>query len=97
MTQVNPQTIAAIHPMIAPHIRRTPVMRLDGADLGLAAGPLTLKLELMQHSGSFKVRGAFTNLLTRKVPAAGVAAAAGGKHGVAIAYAAMTLGLPARI
>jgi threonine dehydratase len=72
-------------------------MRIDGADLGLPAGPLTLKLELMQHSGSFKVRGAFTNLLTRKVPAAGVVAASGGNHGVAVAYAAMKLGVPARI
>jgi threonine dehydratase len=97
MTGITPDAIAAVHPLIEPHIRRTPVMRIDGADLGLPAGPLTLKLELMQHSGSFKVRGAFTNLLTRKVPAAGVVAASGGNHGVAIAYAAMKLGVPARI
>src|SRR5262249_16946437 len=52
---------------------------------------------LTQHSGSFKVRGAFANLLTRKVPAAGIAAASGGNHGVAVAYAAMRLGQKARI
>jgi threonine dehydratase len=97
MTQVDPAAIAAVHPLIAPHIRRTPIVSVDGADFGLAAGPLSLKLELLQHSGSFKVRGAFTNLLTRKVPAAGVVAASGGNHGVAIAYAAMKLKLPARI
>src|SRR5689334_7125847 len=97
MTGITPAAIAAVHPLIEPHIRRTPIMRIDAADLGLPAGPLTLKLELMQHSGSFKVRGAFTNLLTRKVPAAGVVAASGGNHGVAVAYAAMKLGVPARI
>ena len=60
-------------------------------------GPLTLKLEQLQHSGSFKVRGAFANLLLRSVPSAGVAAASGGNHGAAVAYAASTLGIPARI
>jgi threonine dehydratase len=45
----------------------------------------------LQHSGCFKVRGAFTNLLARKIPAAGVVAASGGNHGVAVAYAAMKL------
>jgi len=97
MTKVDPAAIAAVHPLIAPHIRRTPIVSADGADFGLAAGPLSLKLELLQHSGSFKVRGAFTNLLTREVPAAGVVAASGGNHGVAIAYAAMKLKLPAKI
>jgi len=97
MTKVDPAAIAAVHPLIAPQIRRTPIVSADGADFGLAAGPLSLKLELLQHSGSFKVRGAFTNLLTREVPAAGVVAASGGNHGVAIAYAAMKLKLPAKI
>ena len=97
MTNIDPQAISAVHPLIVPHIRRTPVMQVDGADFGLAAAPLTLKLELLQHSGSFKVRGAFVNLLTRKVPPAGVVAASGGNHGVAVAYAAMRLKVPAKI
>src|SRR5215475_2238253 len=97
MTHVDPAAIAAVHPLIAPHIRQTPIVSVDGADFGLAACPLSLKLELLQHSGSFKVRGAFTNLLTRKVPAAGVVAASGGNHGAAVAYAAMRLGVPAKI
>jgi len=66
-------------------------------DFGLPAAPLTLKLELLQHTGSFKTRGAVANILTRDVPAAGVVAASGGNHGVAVAYAAMRFGKPARI
>src|SRR6185295_1633376 len=73
--------IAAVADIIRPHIRRTPVVAIDAADFGLPARPLTFKLELMQHAGSFKSRGAFTNLLTRKIPAAGVVAASGGNHG----------------
>jgi threonine dehydratase len=94
---VNPEKIAACERIIRPYIRRTPVMAIDGADVGLRLGKLWLKLELMQHSGSFKARGAFTNLLTRKVPAAGVVAASGGNHGAAVAYAAMVLKIPAKI
>jgi threonine dehydratase len=94
---VNPETIAACEKIIRPYIRRTPIIAIDGADLGLRPGPLTLKLELMQHSGSFKARGAFANLLTRKVPKAGVVAASGGNHGAAVAYAAMVLKIPAKI
>src|SRR5690348_17402452 len=89
--------IASTERLIRPYIRRTPVVEVAGADFGLALDRLTLKLELMQHSGSFKARGAFANLLGRAVPAAGVVAASGGNHGAAVAYAAMTLGLPAKI
>jgi len=78
-------------------VRRTPVLAVHGAGFGLDGIPLTLKLEHTQHSGSFKARGAFANLLTREVPAAGVAAASGGNHGAAVAYAAMRLGHKARI
>jgi len=95
--RVNQATIAKVYPVIAPHIRRTPVIEVDGADIDLAGRKLTLKLELLQHSGSFKARGAFTNLMTRKVPPAGVVAASGGNHGAAVAYAAMRLGVPAKI
>lgn len=82
---------------IAPHLRLTPVLRTDGAGFGAPAGPLTLKLEQLQHAGSFKARGAFANLMLRAVPAAGVVAASGGNHGVAVAYAAQQLGIPARV
>jgi threonine dehydratase len=58
---------------------------------------LNCKLELMQHAGSFKTRGAFANLLMRDIPKAGVAAASGGNHGAAVAYAALQLGIPAKI
>jgi len=89
--------IERIHPVIAPHIRRTPIVAITGADFGLPPFPLTLKLEQLQHAGSFKTRGAFANLLTRHPPRAGVVAASGGNHGAAVAYAAMRLSLPARI
>jgi threonine dehydratase len=90
-------SIASTHELIRPHVRRTPVLEASGADFGLAAFPLWLKLEHTQHAGSFKTRGAFANLLTRNVPAAGVAAASGGNHGAAVAYAAMRLGHNARV
>lgn len=95
---VNRKTIAANYKRILPHIRRTPVIEIDAADFGLkSSGKVAFKLELFQHAGSFKARGAFTNLLTRKVPPAGVVAASGGNHGVAVAFAAMKLGKPAKI
>jgi len=72
-------------------------MEAQGADFGLDSISLTFKLELLQHSGSFKVRGAFANLLSREVPPAGVVAASGGNHGVAVAFAAKRLGIPAKI
>lgn len=94
---VTPQSIARCEQIIRPYIRRTPVIETDGSEFGLSAGSITLKLELLQHSGSFKARGAFTNLLTREIPKAGVVAASGGNHGAAVAYAAMRLGKPAKI
>jgi threonine dehydratase len=89
--------IARTYHVIRPYIRRTPVADVEAADFGLDPMPLVLKLELMQHTGSFKTRGAFSNLLTRVVPAAGVVAASGGNHGVAVAYAARKTGKAARI
>jgi threonine dehydratase len=83
--------------IIHPYIRRTPVVAADMADFGLEPRTIRLKLELMQHSGSFKARGAFANLLTRDVPATGVVAASGGNHGAAVAYAAKRLGVKANI
>ena len=94
---VNPEQIERCETVIRPYIRRTPVIDIDAADIGLGPGRLSLKLELFQHSGCFKTRGAFANLLTREVPAAGVVAASGGNHGAAVAYAAMVLNLPAKI
>ena len=89
--------IARVHDVIRPYIRHTPVLQANGSDVGLAPFPLTLKLELTQHAGSFKARGAFTNLLTRTIPASGVVAASGGNHGVAVACAAQRLGIHAKI
>ncbi len=85
---------------IRPFIRRTPVVRIDLSELdpsGPALPAVTLKLEQLQCAGSFKARGAFANLLLRDVPPAGVVAASGGNHGVAVAYAAHRRSVPARI
>jgi threonine dehydratase len=89
--------IESTYAAIRPHIRVTPTLDVHAADLGLDGPPVTLKLELLQLAGSFKTRGAFANLLTHAVPAAGVVAASGGNHGAAVAYAAMRRGVPARI
>jgi threonine dehydratase len=94
-TPILPEHIAKTEQLICPYIRRTPVVSIDLADFGLAARPVDLKLELLQHAGSFKARGAFANLLTRPIPPAGVVAASGGNHGAAVAYAARQLGVPA--
>lgn len=91
------QQASHVRALIEPYVRVTPTLRISGDEIGLPPFPLTLKLELLQHSGSFKVRGAFANLLTRPVPAAGVVAASGGNHGAAVAYAAKRLGIPAHI
>jgi threonine dehydratase len=95
--QIDRDQINATEKIIRPHIRRTPVIEADGRDFGLEPIHLVFKLELFQHSGSFKARGAFANLLLRDIPQAGVVAASGGNHGAAVAFAAMKLGVPAKI
>jgi threonine dehydratase len=94
---IDREGIAGVEKIIRPHIRRTPVIGVQGADFGLGRGEVVFKLELLQHGGSFKARGAFANLLTREVPQAGVVVASGGNHGVSIAFAAMKLSVPAKI
>ena len=94
---ITPDRIAETERLIRPHIRHTPLLDIDLADFGLAPKPVALKLECLQHTGSFKVRGAFASLLTQSIPDNGVVAASGGNHGAAIAYAAMRLGVPATI
>src|SRR5215475_1166012 len=94
---IGPERISHCEKLIRSYVRRTPVIEIDAADFGLKSNKLCLKLELLQHSGSFKARGAFTNLLTRRVPEVGVVAASGGNHGAAVAYAAQTLNVPAKI
>ena len=94
---IDRDSIAAAEHLIRPFIRRTPTIEISGSDFRLSHFHLTLKLELLQHAGSFKSRGAFTHLLTRTIPEGGVVAASGGNHGAAVAYAARQLGIPAAI
>ncbi|QYN38537.1 threonine/serine dehydratase [Pseudonocardia sp. DSM 110487] len=89
--------VRRVHEIIRPYLRRTPVLQVEPRALAVDGAPVHLKLEQLQRSGSFKARGAFANLLLRDVPAAGVIAASGGNHGVAVAYAAHELGVPAQI
>jgi threonine dehydratase len=94
---ISTEQILSTYQIIRPHIRCTPIIDVDPAEFGIQASRLVLKLESLQHAGSFKARGAFTHLLTRPVPAAGVVAASGGNHGAAVAYAAMKRRVPAKI
>ena len=77
-------------------VRRTPVIQLPAADLG-TPWPLTLKLELLQHTGSFKARGALNSVLTMPPGAPEVVAASGGNHGAAVAWAAREAGVRATV
>nr|MDT0665689.1 pyridoxal-phosphate dependent enzyme [Micromonospora sp. DSM 115978] len=102
MDTVTRELLEKVYDFVRPYVRRTPVVTVDRAVFDLPPGPdgartMMLKLEQLQHSGSFKARGAFANLLLRDVPASGVVAASGGNHGAAVAYAAHALGVPARI
>jgi threonine dehydratase len=94
---VTPDRIAATDRRIREHLRRTPLLGMDLPRIGHPPQPVELKCEYMQVAGSFKARGAFANLVLRDVPEAGVVAASGGNHGVAVAYAAQRLGVPASI
>ena len=94
---LTPAAIERVAGQIAPYVRHTPILRVDGGDFGLPGVRLVFKLEFTQHAGSFKVRGAFTSMLSRPTTAAGVVAASGGNHGAAVAYAAMRLGRKATI
>ena len=94
---IEAEEIKSVEHRIGAYIRRTPVMELNAQDFRLGDFRLILKLESLQYAGSFKTRGAFANLCLRDIPSAGIAAASGGNHGAAVAYAAMTLRVPAKI
>ncbi len=93
---VTRESLAKAEALICGYVRQTPVIDLPTGAFGLSQ-PLSLKLELTQHAGSFKTRGAFNTLLSRPCGPAGIAAASGGNHGAAVAYAAQQLGIAARI
>jgi threonine dehydratase len=93
---VLPDDIELATQNIRTHVRLTPIIALE-PDIWHCSGRLTLKLEYLQHTGSFKARGAFQRLLSQDVPSVGVIAASGGNHGVAVAYAARQLGYHAEI
>jgi threonine dehydratase len=94
---INAAEIERVRTIVAPYIRTTPTVTLKSDDLGDEAARVTLKLEQLQHAGSFKTRGAFANLLMRQIPDAGVVTASGGNHAAAVAYAAHRLGIAAKV
>lgn len=94
---VTPADVAAAAERIAPHVRRTPLLRLPGATLGLPGIELWLKLEQLQAGGSFKARGMFNRMLAQPIPAAGVIVASGGNAGIAVATAARALGVACEV
>ena len=94
---VAPSDIRAAYGRIRGHIRRTPLLETASPTAGALPLSLSLKLECLQATGSFKARGAFHNLLTRPASAAGCATASGGNHGAAVAFAAQKLGIRARV
>ncbi|HXT36669.1 MAG TPA: serine/threonine dehydratase, partial [Chloroflexota bacterium] len=96
MNEVTRADIMSAVRRISPYVRRTPVIDLEAGAFGIDAR-LTLKLELLQHGGSFKARGAFNRILAAAVPPAGVIAASGGNHAIAVAHAARRLGHRAEI
>ena len=97
---IGAEDVQAATARIAGWIRHTPVMAVDGQGYGVD-GELWFKLEYLQHAGSFKTRGMFSRILAAQqrgaVPVAGVVAASGGNAGLAVAYAARRLGVPAEV
>lgn len=89
-----PADVAAAAQRIAPWIRRTPIMAVDGP----GARPMVVKLEGLQRSGSFKLRGALNRLMQLGAAARqGVVTASGGNHGLGVAWAGWLLGVPVHV
>lgn len=93
---ITKEAIADALARIGTYVRRTPVVSLDAVEVG-SSGRLTLKLEHLQHTGSFKPRGVFNSILSSPLPSGGVAAVSGGNHGAAVGYAGGTLGIQTRV
>ncbi len=87
-----PDDVRRAAELVRPWVRRTPVLEVD-----VDGVPVTLKLELLQHTASFKVRGAFTTVLSASPRPERLVAASGGNHGLAVAHVGRRLGLPTRV
>lgn len=95
---ITPDDIERAAARLGDRVRVTPVLHLAAGELGVPM-PLTLKLELLQHVGSFKPRGAFNRVLAARdqIPEAGIVAASGGNHGAAVAFVGRSLGIHAEV
>lgn len=94
---INRETISRSYNRTRHHVRTTPTLAVSPRDIAGAFSELHLKLELLQHAGSFKARGAVTHFMLGDIPESGVISASGGNHGAAVAYAASAFNAPARI
>ncbi|WP_370616018.1 serine/threonine dehydratase [Mumia sp. Pv 4-285] len=88
--------LEAAYTLLRPMVRRTPVVEVAGGDLGVA-GRILLKLEMLQHTGSFKARGALNTVLRMPEGTTGAVAASGGNHGAAVAWACGISGIEADV
>ncbi|NNE13040.1 MAG: pyridoxal-phosphate dependent enzyme, partial [Ilumatobacter sp.] len=93
---VTPADIERAAAALAPHLRHTPIIEVPGSEIGVDA-TIVFKLEFLQHSGSFKARGATHFVATQPIAETGIVAASGGNHGAAVAWAARHFGHPAHI
>jgi threonine dehydratase len=92
-----PADVGAAAARVGGEVRRTPTLELDGDEVGAPGVRVVLKLELLQHTGSFKARGALNSVATLGAGGPGVAAASGGNHGAAVAWAAQRVDLRADV
>ena len=93
------EMIAAARRELAPWVATTPVFDRAGIAAGPKGATLQFKFELLQNAGTFKARGAFSNILALDAAQKqrGVTAISAGNHAIAVAYAAQKLGVPAKV
>lgn len=90
--------IESVAHKIQRHVLRTPTIQYSGAPVpGLESATVYIKLELMQHGGSFKARGVFNTILSLPDTSKGVTAFSAGNHAIAVAYAAYKSGVSAKV
>ena len=96
-TAIDPQAVRDAWARIHADVRRTPLWRLPGSQVGLPVAEVWFKLEHLQVSGTFKARGMFNRMRAHRIPEAGVIIASGGNAGIAVAEAARALGVPCEV
>lgn len=92
------KTIQSVADYLETKIVRTPTVRYAGVPIeGLSGSDVFIKLELLQHAGSFKARGALNSIHSLADKTAGVTAFSAGNHAVAVAFAAYKSNVSAKV